>query len=320
MHRTSIRNHSKHPAVALLAVAFGMISTVSLLAQNLDLSKTPVRKTLNRSVALADYGGNKIYIVDKQGDIIWDYPARNPQDVWVLPSGNILFSHVGGATEVTRDKKVVWDYKVPGTSEVHACQPLPDGVVLVAESGPMQLLEIDRDGKILKTVKLKSSETHKHRQMRCVRKQPNGNYIVGQYVEGVLREYDPEGNVVREWDHPEPFSGIRLPNGNLLGACGDAHRIIEFDNDGNIVWEIKENDLPGNPLRFVAGLYRLPNGNTLICNWGGHGHVGEQPQVIEITPDKKVVGELYDFHNMSTIAGVYDMEEERDPTNFEVTR
>ena len=59
--------------------------------------------------------------------------------------------------------------------------------------------------------------------------------------------------------------------------------------------EVKENDLPGNPLRFVAGLQRLPNGNTLICNWGGHGFIGQQPQICEITRDKQVVGEIYDF-------------------------
>ncbi len=89
---------------------------------------------------------------------------------------------------------------------------------------------------------------------------------------------------------------------------------------GKVVWEVNENDLPGNPLRFVAGLERLPNGNTLICNWGGHGHVGEQPQIVEITRDRKVVGEFYDFDQFSTISGVFLLGLGQDASRFEVLR
>jgi len=33
-------------------------------------------------------------------------------------------------------------------NEVHACQPLPEGRVMIAESGPMRIIEVDRQGKI----------------------------------------------------------------------------------------------------------------------------------------------------------------------------
>jgi hypothetical protein len=48
--------------------------------------------------------------------------------------------------------------------------------------------------------------------------------------------------------------------------------------------------------------------------------VGQQPQIVEITPDKKVVGELYDYHHMGTISGICVIEDPRNPTQFEVTR
>jgi hypothetical protein len=60
------------------------------------------------------------------------------------------------------------------------------------------------------------------------------------------------------------------------------------------VWEVKENDVPGNPLAFASGLQRLANGNTVICNWQGHIDGGTSPQVFEITRDKKVVWEVRD--------------------------
>ncbi len=278
------------------------------------------RLTLGKPFACADYGGNKICLVDKDGQITWQYPAAGPMDVWILPNGNILFSHVKGVKEVTRQKEVVWEYKTAESNEVHACQPLPDALVMVAESGPMQIIEVDRQGQIVKRVPLKTECTNTHLQMRCARKLASGNYLVGQYQDGVVREYDATGRIVREIPQQMAFSGIRLADGNTLIATGDAHRVVEVDGDGKVVWEINENDLPDNPIRFVAGMQRLPSGNTLVCNWGGHGHVGEQPQIFEVTRDKRVVGEIFDFTQFGTISGVFLLDVKGDPAKFEIER
>ena len=66
---------------------------------------------------------------------------------------------------------------------------------------------------------------------------------------------------------------------------------------------MKENDIPGNRLGFVAGLQRLANGDTVICNWSGHSGLDDQPQVFELTRDKKLVWELKDkrLDKISTI-------------------
>jgi uncharacterized protein (UPF0248 family) len=191
---------------------------------------------------------------------------------------------------------------------------------MVAESGPMRIIEVDRHGKIVNEVPLKTNCTNIHLQMRCARKLASGNYIVGQYQDAVVREYDKTGRVVREIPVEMAFGGIRLADGNTLIAAGDAHRVVEVDKDGKVVWEIKENDLPGNPLRFIAGLQRLPNGNTVVCNWGGHGFVGQQPQIFEVTRDKKVVGEVYDFNQFGTIGGVLLLDVEGDATQYEIRR
>ena len=52
----------------------------------------------------------------------------------------------------------------------------------------------------------------------------------------------------------------------------------------------------------------LANGNTIICNWAGHGYVGKQPQLVEITPDKKVVGVLFDYTRFGTLSGFFVIE------------
>lgn len=302
-----------HTIVAVLALL--QVCVAGELAE-----KPAPRCTLGKPFVCADYGGNKVCMVDKQGRIVWQHPAARPQDVWLLPNGNVLFSHIKGATEVTRQKETVWEYETATGNEVHACQPLPNGLVMIAESGPMRIIEVDREGTVVRKVDLTTKIKRAHRQMRCARKLSNGHYIVGQYGDGFVREYDTTGAIIREIPQKMAFSGIRLPNGNTLIATGDAHRAIEVDESGKTVWEINENDLPGNPLRFVAGLQRLANGNTLVCNWGGHGHVGQQPQVFEVTREKKVVGELYDFSQFGTISGILVIENGADVSQFEVYR
>jgi hypothetical protein len=306
--------------LAPLVAAAALFGPIRAVAAETPAGGQQPRMTLDKPFACADYGGNKICLVDAQGKITWQHPASRPQDVWVLAGGNVLFSHDKGATEVTRDKRVVWQYTTAAGNEVHACQPLPDGLVMIAESGPMRIIEVDRQGKIAKEVKLATKCKNTHGQMRCVRKLAGGNYLVGQYSDGVVREYDPSGKIVWEFQQKMAFGGIRLPDGNTLVATGDAHRVVEVDKQGTVVWEIRENDLPGNPLRFVAGLERLPNGNTLVCNWGGHGYIGRQPQIFEVTRDKKVVGEVFDFQRFSTISGVLLLGAPGDPAKFEVLR
>jgi len=113
---------------------------------------------------------------------------------------------------------------------------------------------------------------------------------------------------------------ISLDNGNILAACGDGHTIVEVDRNNKIVWQIKENELDGHPLRFVAGFQRLPNGNTVICNWGRHGHIGKQPQIFEVTPDKKVVWSVFDNKQLGTTAHIQLLDIPGKPEAFELFR
>jgi hypothetical protein len=80
--------------------------------------------------------------------------------------------------------------------------------------------------------------------------------------------------------------------------------VFEADAEGRTVWEIRDGDLPGISFKFMTGLQRLPNGNTLISNWLGHGQLGKAPHLIEVTPEKKVVWTFADHKTMKTISTV----------------
>jgi hypothetical protein len=200
-------------------------------------------------VLCCDYGGNKVCVVSATGAIEWEYSCKNPQDCWRLPNGNYLFCHLGGALEVTPDKKIVWEYKAPATCEVHACQPLPNGRVLVAEGGPARIIEVDRAGKVAKEIRLMPSEKlNKHEQVRGARKGKDGHYYVCFKGDHKVVELDADGRVVREIKAPgDVHEVVPLSHGHLLITCGDGHKVIEIDAKEKVIWEINENDLPGNP-------------------------------------------------------------------------
>lgn len=257
--------------------------------------------------AATDYSGHKVFVVSADGTIEWEYRARSCNDLWVLPNGNLLFNTGRGVREVTRKKKVVFEYQ--SASEVYACQRLPNGNTFVGECNSGRLLEVDPSGKIVSEVKLLPDGTYGgHAYMRNARKLDNGNYLVGHYADEIVREYDSDGSVVMAIPAPGGAHSVaRLPNGNTLIACGDLRKaamVFEVDQNGETVWKIAHDELPGISLKFMTGFHRLPNGNTVMSNWVGHGEFGNAPHLIEVTPDKEVVWTFQDHETMKTISSV----------------
>jgi outer membrane protein assembly factor BamB len=218
----------------------------------------------------------------------------------VLPNGHYLLAITrskdfpgGGAVELLPDGKVIWQYK--GTqSEVNTVQLVGDGRYMLTEAGAKpRLLEVDRDGKTVLEFPLQAQTGNTHLQTRMARKLKNGNYLVPQLLDKVVREYTPEGKIVWEAKTPEdpkeawPFTAIRLENGNTLTTCTHGKLVVEFDRDGKIVWQVSNSDLPEPLLVDPCGAQRLPNGNTVITSYG-QSKPGEV-KMLEVTPEKKVV-------------------------------
>jgi hypothetical protein len=266
--------------------------------------------------ACTDYTQGIVCIISDEGKMLWQYPAENCNDLWVLPNGNLLFNTGKGVKEVTRDKKVVFVYE--SKSEIYACQRLANGNTFVGECNSGQLLEINPAGQVVKRIKLlPDSVDGGHGYMRNARKLAGGNYLVAHYGLDKVCEYDPEGQLVQEIPVTGgPHSVIRLPNGNTLISCSDHNgepRIVETDKSGTVVWQITKNELPGIEFKFMTGMEILPNGNRIFTNWLGHNQFGKAPHAFEITPDKKVVW-IYDDHSLlKTMSNIQVLDTEGNP-------
>lgn len=265
-------------------------------------------------------GDGRLAILDAQGAIEWELPWGGIHDVHRLPNGHLLVQE--GAARIAQidpvTKNVVWRYdaaKQNGNAgkrvEVHSFVPLADGRLLIAESGPSRLLEIDRDGQLLRQVPLQVQQSDAHRDTRLVRRLANGNVLVCHEGDGCVREYDmATGKVVWSFDVPlfgkerkgghgpeafgnQVFGALRLPSGNTLIATGNGHSVLEVDPQGQVVWSLLQNDLPGITLAWVTTLEVLPNGHYVL----GNCHAGPgQPVLVEIEPQtKQVVWQLDGF-------------------------
>jgi len=282
--------------------------------------QAPAPRARAHRVLAADYSTKRIALMKADGTVEWQSKTDNIHDLHRLANGNILFQRsFTHLVEVDpKTDQVVWEYdagRMNGNEgkpvEVHAFQRLADGTTMIAESGPGRIIEVDKDGKIVRQIKLKVDRPNPHTDTRLARKLENGHYLVCHEGDGAVREYDADGKVVWEYAVPlfgmerkaghgpeafgnQTFAALRLPSGNTLLSTGNGHSVLEVTPAKEIVWSVRQNELPGITLAWVTTLQVLPNGNIVI----GNCHAGpNNPQIVEITRDKRVVWTFKDFKN-----------------------
>lgn len=244
-----------------------------------------------------------MYIV-RGGRVVWSYtnPHRGELgDCSMLANGNILFSRQFGASEITPEKRIVWNYDGPPGTEIHTTWPVDGDRVLIMQNGnPATAFIINkRNNRIERSLVLPTRNPQGvHGQFRHVRLTPEGRFLVAHLDLGKVVEYDDSGKEIWSVAAPSAWAAVRLKNGNTL-ISGNQHGYVrEVNRKGEVVWEIKKDDLPGIPLHTVQEVSRLANGNTLINNWVGGVPPEEWPtivQLLEVTPAKEVVWALRDW-------------------------
>jgi hypothetical protein len=251
-----------------------------------------------RAIFAADYQKKTAALINADGTVRWQLPIQSIHDAQELENGHWLIqTSFGTVDEVDAQGKIVWTYRPEISAdqskvEIHAFQMLPSKELMIAESGNRRILLLDSSKKPVHSFPIRVDQPDAHRDTRLVRVTPAGTFLVCHEKDQAIREYNRDGKVI--WNYPigtKVYSAIRLSNGNTLIGGGDGNNVVEVNPQKEKVWEIRKSELPGVTLAWVTMVDRLPSGNTWIVNC----HAGpENPQVLEVTSDKRVVWSFRD--------------------------
>jgi len=270
-------------------------------------SRTGAQEITHRFLAC----GQKTYIMEADGQPSWTYPAST-RDGYVLGDGTIVLTlskskqHRGGAVvSIAPDgtESLIWK----GTqSEVNSAQPTADGTFVITEAGDNpRLLEVSVSGDVILEFPLACQKENHHMQTRMARKLSDGTYLAPHLLNFAVYHYSREGEILGKLDttatgdtdhriHTWPFTAIRHGDGHTLVCCTHGNRVVDFDAEGEIVWTLTNDDLPGNWLQDPCGGQVLPNGNVVITSYAGGRADRHAPKLFEVTPEKKVVWKYSD--------------------------
>lgn len=269
-----------------------------------------VSVSAQKKLLVGGSGWNKIVLLDKKTkQALWSHEL-NPGDecncVSYNKKGQILYAYRKGAKLITKDHQTVWDYKVDGEGELHTASVLPDGGYLLGIAGrPARIVELDKEGKVRKEVTYDTQIGSLHGQFRQIRKARNGNYLLPLMARHTVVEIDGDGQLIRSFPaEGNTFAVLELKNGNLLISCGDAHSYLEVDRStASLVKKVKQNDTEGVAWQFVAEIAPMKD-HFFVCNWAGHSSVKDEPSLVELDADGKVVWSLCDGKNYRNISAV----------------
>ena len=177
---------------------------------------------------------------------------QNPWDAQVLPGDRVLVAEFQSARVTERNFKgeVVWERAAQNPV---GAQRLANGNTLVVCRN--QIVEVTKDGK----------EVFKHDRndysIMGAQKTRNGK-IVMFTSHGQAIRLDANGKEEKSFAVGPVMwgggGGDVLPNGHVVVPQWNGNKVVEYDQDGKLVWEAS--------FQWPSSATRLPNGNTLVAS------------------------------------------------------
>lgn len=210
---------------------------------------------------------NRVFIVDKQGTILWQYGQ-----------GGVTGA---GPNELNAPVQAAFLSGFPGHPGFH---------VIITDQGNQRIILVNLGGKIVwqyGTTGIAGDGPNQLNSPNSAELLQNGHVLIADESNNRVIEITPEGKIVKTFTAGGSFSGTafasRLPNGDTLVSDASNNRIVEVDETDHIVWQYVTNMGKGSnanpqPTRGI----RLRNGDTLISDQFNN-------RVIEVTPGGKIV-------------------------------
>ena len=303
-------------AVALLSVSFATYRRVTAgestraAVTYAHIGNPAMMVPLKNGQLLAtDFGSlnrteSQVVITNYSSHLIWRYSGYLdiPHTAYPMPNGDILISDTGDnrVIEVNRKSRIVWDTDSLGKGHdklgqgtlsdgsklayPNDAQPLPNGDILISCRLQSRVIEITKQGRIVRSISGFLHEQHNPTPLS------NGDmYIADSNADRVL-EVNSKNKI--EWSfggqsHGSdilfwPRDASPMPDGNILITDSDHDRVLEVTRSKKIIRQWTNLAQP-----FAA--VPLSNGNILVGDGGTYGFV-------ELNRNDKVVWELNRQH------------------------
>jgi hypothetical protein len=267
----------------------------------------PGRGLAQHAMLYLGEGCNTLFLIN-EGKVVWTYATGTGweyDDAWLLSNGNILYSRMSWAAEVTPRKQQVWRLDAPAGTEIHTVQPIGLDQVLLVENGtPPKAMIVDiRTHAVVTEHELPYlRDKGVHGQFRRIRMTAQGTFLVPFLSMDRVVEYDRTFTEIWSYAIRSPWAAIRLHDGNTLITDEKDRLTREVTPAGGTAWEFRLADLPPEVrLPDCQTCVRLANGNTVFCSRGDNG---KGPQLVEVARDKSVVWALKDWKDLGPATAV----------------
>lgn len=179
---------------------------------------------------------------------------RNIQTARRIDNGNTLLATVSGTLyEVDREGKEIGKGQIAVTGlNMRLMRVLPNGNLLIGSAGPKAVIEVSRDGEVVKSLPLPD------KGYMAIRRD-DGSTVATSGGEARIVILDTDGNLLSyvggKTDHPQLgldfCSGWdRLPSGHFVmanwlghGKQGTGPHLVEFSTDNKVVWTWEDYEM-----------------------------------------------------------------------------
>ncbi|MBC7473031.1 MAG: DnaJ domain-containing protein [Candidatus Sericytochromatia bacterium] len=247
-------------------------------------------------VLVPDERGNRILIINQEGEITWEYgkfgsiysnKLKSPRFANFVNNQNILITDSGNSKvlEVNHKKETIWEF---GTGESghssqtldnpSSCTKLNNGNYLICDTNNKRVIEVNNVGEIVwqygdlkdnkmfgkSLLSLVSKSTYQLFTPTSAQRLDNGNTIISDIGNKKIIEVSTDKKTV--WQYPPKKSEKNLIGANFIYRLANNNTIFTFDRvyeintSGDTVWVYNKNTSDID----INWAYKVDNNQYLI--------------------------------------------------------
>ncbi|RYY00777.1 hypothetical protein EON78_00115 [bacterium] len=263
-------------------------------------SPNPLANLEPGHILIADQKGNRVLELNTNGQIIWQVGGKdkkdliNPYSALRLRSGTTIVtdSEDDRVMEFSKTGRIYWELKNrEGFRDMFLRRPvhairLLNGNTLVVDQGNHRVFEVSHLDKIVWQYGTTASVGVTEKRLYSpsyAQRLSNGNTLITDTDNHRVIEINGEDEIVWQYGNAKnrlgsgygngrdqlnmPMFAIKLDNNNILIIDNGNKRIIEVNQEKQVVWFYATSTDQGSSININAmKAYRLPNGNTIIIS------------------------------------------------------